>query len=212
MNSIAELRSTVASAVLAATLATGGCATMEPKAERYVAPPLGSTHTNLQRASGSYGSLTEKVTWTTGEQMWEGERLTAFESSKYTILMRPGRGWIGTFKGGKPLITWDPPLSLDWPLVAGKTWKKNYRMTVHAAKRTIPYQVTQKVEAYESVTVPAGTFHAFKISTSSTLGQEDVAWLSPDLGVYVKQIWKRTEKHARGPGTLEIELVATSQK
>jgi hypothetical protein len=212
MLKVANLMLKIAGAGLAATLVAGGCALMEPKADHYVAPPLGSTHTNLERLSGSYGSGSKRVTWTTRERVWQGERVLGFESPQSEILMHRQGGWIGIVKGDKPLITWDPPLLWDWPLTVGKSWKRDYRMTIHAAKRTIPYQVTQKVEAYESVTVPAGTFKAFKISTSSTLGDENVFWFSPEVGVYVKQSYRRTAKHAQGPGTREIELVAESTR
>ena len=85
-------------------------------------------------------------------------------------------------------------------------------MTIHATNQTIPYQITQKVEAYEDITVPAGTFKAFKVSTSSTLGEENVNWFSPELGIFVKSINTRTAKSAAGPGTRETEIVSQTIK
>jgi hypothetical protein len=81
-------------------------------------------------------------------------------------------------------------------------------MTIHAANRTIPYVLTQTVEAYEDVMVPAGTFKAFKVSTVTSLGDENLVWFSPELGIFVKQSLKRTGQHAQGPGTREIQLLA----
>ena len=43
MNIAFNLKLKMASAGLAVALVSGGCAMMAPKAERYVAPPLGST-------------------------------------------------------------------------------------------------------------------------------------------------------------------------
>lgn len=197
-----------ASAALAVALTVGGCAVMEPKAERYVAPPLGSTFVNAQHNSGSYGSKNVKVPVRRGERMWQGKKMVTFETPQSTILAHPHGDWVGVFKGDKPLVTWDPPLNWEWPLEVGKTWTQKYRMTIHAKKKTIPFQRTQKVEAYEDVTVPAGTFKAFKVSSSNTLGQDDLIWFSPELGIFVKRINTRTAKHAAGPGRQDVEIVS----
>lgn len=195
--------------LLAATaLLAAGCAMMAPKAERYVAPPLGTTWESMRRDSGSYGSGATKVSSRRGERQWQGEKVLTFEGSEMTIFAKPTGSWIGFFKGDTPVMTWDPPLNWEWPLEVGKTWTREQRVTIHAAKRTIPYRLTQKVEAYEDVTVPAGTFKAFKVSTVTSLGDENLVWFSPAHGVFVKQSVKRTAKHGQGPGTREIELLS----
>jgi hypothetical protein len=56
--------------------------------------------------------------------------------------------------------------------------------------------------------VPAGTFKAFKVTSSDTLGNENVVWFSPELGLFLKQTLRRTEKHPAGAGTRETELVS----
>ena len=194
--------------LLAATaLLAAGCAMMAPKAERYVAPPLGTTWESTRRDSGSYGSGAAKVSSRRGERQWQGEKVLTFEG-EMTILAKPTGNWIGFFKGDTPVMTWDPPLNWEWPLEVGKTWTREQRVTIHAAKRTIPYRLTEKVEAYEDVTVPAGTFRAFKVSTVTSLGDENLVWFSPAHGVFVKQSLRRTAKHAQGPGTREIELLS----
>jgi hypothetical protein len=99
-------------------------------------------------------------------------------------------------------------LSWEWPIEVGKTWTKKYTITIHATKQTIPFEVRQKVEAYEDVTVPAGTFKAFKVVTSDTLGSENINWFSPELGIFVKTTLRRTAKHPAGAGTRETELVS----
>lgn len=141
--------------------------------------------------------------------MWQGQQVITYETPQWTILAQPTSGnWIGIVSGDKPMMTWDPPMGWDWPLEVGKTWTHNNRFTNHAKQQTIPFQTTQKVEAYEDVTVPAGTFKAFKISTSDTLGNENVNWFSPELGIFVKSINTRTAKHAAGPGRQETEIVS----
>ncbi len=213
MNIGYKLKLQMASAGLAVALVSGGCAMMAPKAERYVAPPLGSTWVQARRDSGSFGSGNVQVSSRRGERMWQGQPVITFESPESAILAASDSGnWLGIVSGDKPLVTWEPGLGWDWPLEVGKTWTHNHRMTIHARNQTIPYQLTQKVEAYEDVTVPAGTFKAFKISTSSNLGDENVTWFSPELGIYVKQINTRTAKNAAGPGKREIEVVSHTIK
>lgn len=55
-------------------------------------------------------------------------------------------------------------------------------------KRAAPGQAwrTDVVAAYENVVVPAGTFKAFKLTSSDTLGNENVTWFSPQLGLFIR--------------------------
>ena len=193
---------------LALAFVSGGCA-MAPKAERYVFPPLGSEYTASQSNTGSYGSGTSQYTSKITERMWEGKRVTAFASSTGTIIANADGSWSAMIgPDDKPIMSWDPPIMFDFPLEVGKTWTKSYRVTLHATKQTIPFDYSGKVEAYEDVIVPAGTFKAFKISTSDTLGNENVIWYSPELGVWVKSLMKRTAKYPAGPGTRESQVVS----
>jgi hypothetical protein len=212
MNIRISLKLQLASAGLALAMVSGGCATMAPKAERFVAAPIGSTWVQAQSNSGSYGSANVQTQITRGERMWQGQQVMTYAGPQSAILAEPNGNWVGVVSGDKPVMTWDPPFAWDWPLEVGKTWTKNYRVTIHATNQTIPFQQTQKVEAYEDVTVPAGTFKAFKISTSDTLGNENLNWFSPELGIFVKSINTRTAKHAAGPGRQETEIVSQTIK
>lgn len=197
-----------AAAGLAAAVVVSGCAMMAPHAERYVPPALGSTWETMRHDTGSYGSGSVKLTGRRGERKYQGEQALTFEFPDNVIVANQTGNWIGIFNGDKPVITWDPPLTWDWPLEVGKSWTRAQRMTIHAAKATVPYTVTQKVEAYEGVTVPAGTFKTFKVSTVTSLGDENLVWFSPEHGIFVKQSLKRTAKHRQGAGTREIELLS----
>jgi hypothetical protein len=199
----------LASAVLALALASGGCATMGPKAEKYVPPPLGSTFTYSQSDTGSYGSGTMKSTSKIIERTWEGRRVRAFAFPNAMILVNTDGSWPAWLApDGKPILTWDPPIGYDFPLEVGKTWTKSYRITVHATQQTVPYNGTWNVESYEDLKIPAGTFKVFKISYSDTIGNENTQWYSPALGCFVKESRKRTVKYPGGPGTQESELIS----
>ena len=121
-------------------------------------------------------------------------------STRGAFLMDPQGGDVA-FVGpdDKPLLRWEPHQNWDWPLQVGKTFTRDYRLIV-GADRTIPYTRTCSVKSVEDVSVPAGTFKAWKVECSDTLGVEDVLWFSPELGIFVKlkqqalgsqPIWRR---------------------
>jgi hypothetical protein len=209
MNAIGRSASCLALAALAAVLAAVGCASVEPKAERGVAPPVGSTWTIEQRNSGSYGKDAQ-VQVTRGEGTWQGKPVAAYANSGGNTMMVTSEGsWIAFVgRDGKPMLSFDPPLGWQYPLMVGKTWTAKYRMTMHAANKTVDFDMSCRVEGYENVTVKAGTFPAFRIACTNGIGNEDTMWTSPDLGIFVKTKLKRTDKSVFGPGTQEAELIA----
>jgi hypothetical protein len=212
MNCTVELRQLVSSAGLLVALTLSSCATAPPRADRYVAPPAGSTWVNARVDTGSYGSSSTQLPMTRGEQVWQGIRVITFETPENTLLASPSGDYIAQVKDDKILVSWEPPLNLDWPLRVGKTSKRSYRMTLHTANRTVSYELEQKVEAYESVTTPAGTFNVFRVTSSDTLGNENIDWISTELGIFVKRSLRRTVRHAQGPGTREMQIVSISIK
>ncbi len=193
---------------LAVAMLMAGCGLMAPKAERYVAPPVATTWQSARQDTGSYGSGSAKVAGRRGERTFQGAQVLTFEGPDGTIVATPESNWLGIFKGDTPMVTWDPPLGWPWPIEVGKTWTREQRMTIHAAKRTVPYVLTQKVEAYEDVTVPAGTFKAFKLSTTTSMGDDNLTWFSPDMGIFIKQSLKRSARHPSGAGSRELELLS----
>jgi len=199
-----------AAAALSIVLGTAGCAMTAPKAERYVAPPMGATWVSERRDTGSYGSATVRLPSKRGEVMWEGKPHVTFETPEGAVVAQPEGGWIGVFRDGKPLMMWNPPANFEWPLTVGATFSKNYSLTMYPAQRTVSYTATSRVEAYEDVTVPAGTFKAFKVRTTDTIGNDNVVWYSQELRLFVKQNYRRTGQHAYGPGTRDIEMVSQS--
>ena len=196
-----------ATASLAVALASAGCAMMTPKAEHYATPPVGSTWTSTSHNTGSYGSETTHASSKVSERMWEGQRVALMQSAEGAVIVNPDGTNPATFTpNGELFMTYDPPIGYAFPLVVGKSWTSSHKITMHKTDKIIPLNVTWKIEAYEEVTVPAGTFKAFKISWSDGSGNETTRWFVPELGVNVKQILTRTAKSANGPGTREIEF------
>jgi hypothetical protein len=193
-------------AISGASLMIGACATA-PTYE-YVAPPLGSTWVNVQRNTGSYGTGERELRGSRGERTWQGKHYVTFDGTDQSILAGSDGAFHAFVRGDTPLMTFTPPLRWNYPLEVGKSWKKTYSMLNHATKQTTTYDVSQRVEAYGDVTVPAGTFKAFKITSSDSLGNENAQWIAPELGIFIKQDLVRTAKHPAGPGTRQTELVS----
>lgn len=199
---------------LFAAVLSAGCAVVEPKAERWVPPAVGSTWDIAQRNTGSYGKNVQ-FRVTRGDGTWQGMPvLTLSNSLGMTTMVSPesGRWHAIVGRDGKALMSWDPPLGWDYPLTVGKTWTTSHKMTVHATGKTLSYDLACKVDNHGDVTVAAGTFKAFKVVCSTTAGNEETYWTSPELGVFVKTSLKRTDKSPFGPGTQEAELVAQTIK
>jgi hypothetical protein len=197
-----------ASLTLIATLALAGTAAAQNRPNT-LAP--GATYVNSVRTAGSYGNHDSLNTIrVAGEQMWEGRKVFVYENTtaRFNVLTDPesGRG-IAMVRGDATLVSWEPPVGWNFPLAVGASWTRTHRATDHANRRGAEYTGTWKVVAFEDVTVSAGTFKAYKVLYTDTLGNEDARWWSPETGVNVKEINRRTDKHPAGAGTREVELV-----
>lgn len=212
MKTTLRLTLSLAIVALALALVSGGCA-MVPKAEAPFIPPLGSTYTTSQTNTGSYGSGTKQSTMKVTERIWEGKKMIAYASSDGVLLEYAEGQWLGKWQSilgpdDKPIVTYDPPMGYAFPLEIGKTWTTSYRVTVHALNQVFPFDMTFKVESYEDVIVPAGTFKAFKISYFDTIGNKGIQWYTPGLGSFPRWVQERTAKYPGGPGTRQTELVS----
>lgn len=75
--------------------------------------------------------------------------------------------------------------TLNWPMFVGKSWTHTYTSERERRKSKIgPY--THSVAAYETITVPAGSFRAFRI-VSTKNATSRTTWFAPKLGILVKQ-------------------------
>lgn len=193
---------------LLAALAIAGCAEMQTRGN--MAAP-GSTYVNAVRNTGSYGNVNaEQRLRVAGERMVQGRKVFVYENltTGVNVVADADTGnWIGIFRGDTPLQTWDPPLGYQHPLAVGKTWTRKHRFTDHVNKRDVEFTGTWKVEALEDVTVRAGTFKAYKVVYTDNIGNENVQWYSPEVGLFAKQSNRRTASHRLGAGTNDSEMV-----
>jgi hypothetical protein len=196
------------SLALAALLA--GCATSQPWL--YSPPPLGSTWVTAQQNTGSFGSGARELPGVRGERTWQGKQYVTFRSPEQEILADRSGAFHAFVRGDTLLVSFDPPSNWDYPLEVGKSWKRSVTMTNHVTKQKVTYEQSVKVEAYEDLNTRAGTFKAFRVKSSDTLGSDNTQWIAPDLGIFVKQSLVRTAKHPAGPGTRETEIISQTIK
>lgn len=130
----------------------------------------------------------------------EGRRMLAFATFDVLLLYaRPGAFAGMALRDGTLIATWEPPVAFPTPLEVGTRWKQQGRITFHQQARTEAFEVEGHVEALEEVTVPAGTFRAFRIRSRGPDGAMHLDWLSPQLGIYVRRLVRR--------GSGEVETV-----
>lgn len=192
----------------AAALLLSGCASAPPSAQRYVPPAIGSSVEYRVTNTGSFGSAAAAtVTMKVSETLYEGRMLRRYETPSGSTLQSPSAGTVAVFNpAGQPLMRYDPPLDFNFPLVVGKTWTADHELTVGAATKA-PMKTSWKVEAYEDVTVPAGTFKAWRIVMTDNFGFRQTTWSMPDtVGMFAKRISERPRGHPQGEGTQVLDM------
>jgi hypothetical protein len=131
------------------------------------------------------------------------------------IFDKATRNYVASLRDGKERIAVSPhDGTVSWPLFVGKSWRSTFTIHNRDRGRSDTVGVSWKAEAYEDVTVPAGTFKAFKLV--STPGMNNASyytiWYVPDPGLVVKQIYERTPQHFMGPGKFTTELMELARK
>jgi hypothetical protein len=97
-------------------------------------------------------------------------------------------------RAGEDLVAFEPALpDLSFPLEVGKTWEVEYEGYTADDGARWTASASWHVAAFESVTVAAGTFDAYRIERSETLGRESygiklrsTGWWAPSAKGFVK--------------------------
>lgn len=161
--------------------------------------------------TGSFGS-SDRATLPVrlSEATVEGCTLLRYDNPAGIVLQADGAAVFATLDAaGRPAMRYEPPLGYDWPLVVGKRWVQHIQLTVGANTR-VPMKATWTVEAYEDVTVPAGTFKAWRVVMTDNFGFKQTTWSVPEqLGVYARRVSERPATHPQGgAGTQVLELLS----
>jgi hypothetical protein len=106
-------------------------------------------------------------------------------------------------------MAFEPPIDYAWPLQVGKTWASTHTVTLYPSGRTLALTNRYSVESWGDVTVPAGTFKAFKLLWSNNLGEVETRWVGVADGIpTLKRHVERPATHPQGAGVLDAELLS----
>jgi hypothetical protein len=183
----------------------------QPVADSPAATPAGTVTTFHRKSSGSLGTFDGPVVWTFTDGTWEGRpaviQMARLGGAAYDPKTHANMANLDA--EGKAAMVFDPPVGYQWPLQVGKTWTSKHTVTTPATGRTMPLEVNWKVEAWEDVTVPAGTYKAYKVVASNNYGEVETRWVAPAAGILVaKRLVSRPATHPQGPGELEAVLLS----
>jgi hypothetical protein len=196
----------------AAVLVSSGCASPPPTPDKLVAVPMGTVTTFHRKSSGSLGAYDGKVVWTHSPATWQGQAVISFTAPQAGgALHEPASfGMVASLgNDGKPQMSYEPPVNYPWPLVVGKTWSTTHTVTLLATGRTLQLKVDGKVESLGDITVPAGTYKAYRLAWVNNLGETETRWVSPEDGLAtVKRHVERPATHPQGAGVLDAELLS----
>lgn len=173
--------------------------------------PPGTVSAFHRVSQGSYGSTDGRIRWAHGTQPHAGRTdVAAVSPQAGTHLDDPETHRIAHVltPAGQPAMGCEPPIGPRFPMAVGQAWTDEHRVTRHARGTTIPLRVSDTVEALESVTVPAGTFQAFRLRITDSPGEQTVQWGAPAQGHgIVKRVLDRPASHPQRAGHLEGVLV-----
>jgi hypothetical protein len=212
MASNLSLRPLFMSVCAASFVFASGCAMSPPVAEKMVIAPVGTVMTYHRKSSGGLGTYDGKVVWNMASSTWQGQPVYSFGAAVAgTTLHEPSQfGVVAQLNtAGQPVFSFNPPFSYPWPLEVGKTWTSTHTMTLHASGKTMPIQFTGKVESWGEITVPAGTFKAYKLVWTDSTGDVETRWVNPQEGLAtIKRHVDRPATHPLGAGVLDAELIS----
>jgi hypothetical protein len=194
-------------------LLAAGCATPPPGA--YVPLPEGTVSVYHRTSTGSYGHADGPVSWSHQRGTWQGRPvLMAVSPQAGTNVTDPDtHQLVAVLNGaGQPVNSFSPPMGPRYPLEVGQAWTATSQLTLHSRNTTVPYEVKYRVEAYEPVTVPAGTFMAYRLRYTDNFGESFTVWTAPAQGIAtVKRVLDRPATHPQGAGHLEGVLTSVKR-
>jgi hypothetical protein len=127
-----------------------------------------------------------------------------------TVFDKGTANQVATLRDGKESESYLPHAgTLDWPLYVGKSWTSRYVYRDLVRETSIdPVQYEYRVETYEKVVVPAGTWDAFRIASKNVNGTSlSTIWYAPELKLIVKRINETTARHSSGITKTIYEII-----
>lgn len=204
-------RSAVRVAAVGVAAMLVSCAGAPPSPYSWKPPAAGSTWEMAFRNTRSYGA-DKRVRFRVEERVWQGQRMLAFVSPDGSGAIRtPDHHQTAAVlgPGGKTLAEYEPPVGPRYPIAVGDSMTASSQLKIPGRELPPVMELKCVVEAFERVTVPAGTFDAYKtVCTPSSGKSVDTYWMSPELGIHVKTTATRADNSNFGAGTQVGELVS----
>ncbi len=198
---------------VALVLLLAGCATVPTEAppDRATAdpafPPPG---TRWITRSVDQSGWSWTTTWNVLEEgSYQGQPAYRISDQTTTLLFdKATRNWMASLQWEEERFTASPHDGVfAWPLQVGKWWVSSYAYQDRQRGRSFPRaQWTWQVKAYEDVTVPAGTFKAFRLEGKAGAAYRTI-WYAPETRLIVKEILERNANHYLGAGKIATELI-----
>jgi hypothetical protein len=114
----------------------------------------------------------------------DGDRIQATLGGSRRIFFTRTGGVERVMDGDLPLLLYDPVFpALRWPMRVGARWEYQGKVANVATGDIASLSLMFEVVAYEDVTVPAGTFQAFRIVSGGV-----TQWYSPVARTVVKRL------------------------
>ena len=201
----------------------GSCAMMasEPPAEAPPGavkadvgfPPPGTKW--VARTMSQTGS-SATITYTVLEDgTYEGKPVHRVSGGIDTLVIDKATGnMVATLRMGKEATATLPHAgTFSWPLYVGKSWTASYTYRDNVRGMSMgPIKVDYRVAAYEDVTIPAGTWKAFRIESESGGSSFSTSWYAPDIKLTVKMVSETTIGHSLGATKSVYEIIQYSAK
>lgn len=183
-----------------------------PRVEAFVPPKPG---TKLVYRTTAQNGTVRTATFVVEERMYESRPVLAavtLDKSSARLYERETGHWFTSLdKDGKEEWRTAPALArTKWPLVVGDRWQASWAYYNRKnGQSTSPISEAWVVEGVEEVTVPAGTFTAFRLQSTPlrNLAFELTHWYAPEIGANVKEITIRTREHSAGYARSVSELL-----
>ncbi len=171
-------------------------------------PPVGTQW--VMRSTDHTTGVPVEVTWSTlGHGTYRGQPVFQLRAGIDIQLYDPTtRSLMAVVRDNKPRWEYWPHFGdSSSPLWVGKTWVARFGLwNYELGMRWPDLTISWKVVAYEDVTVPAGTFKAFKLE-GSNLWVRITKWYAPEEKLIVKSVLERLRNNYLGPGGETSELL-----
>ena len=229
-------------AAVAIALAAAGCATstgpqheviMDPDAPVTQAPPVYAVGSSWTYDFTANGETVRDTSTIVGKRDINGREVDvhaisqpnrdpggACDGANGNMYDAVTHNWMACLKDGAILGSLSPHSGqLAWPLEVGKRWRAERTWTDNVLHPdwSGPGWEEWTVVTWEEVTVPAGTFMAYKVvrtGTSWETTSEDVniTWYAPEFGGSIKGVFVRGKKDGYGTAEHMWEMVSRDPK